>query len=97
MSFAVPLGPVKLEDEEGGHLSLEFAAITTNQTGAPVGSFLQTADGKLDEGVAKVLKSNGAICQGTIDLPPGEYTMSFAVRDNLNGQIGTVSAPLTVR
>lgn len=95
-SFAVPLAAVKLEDEEGGHLSLEFAAMATSETGASVGSFLQTADGKLSEGVAKALKSNGVICQGTIDLPPGEYTMSFAVRDNLNGQIGTVSAPLTV-
>jgi len=95
-SFAIPSGAVKLEDEEGGHLSLDFAAMATNETGAPAGSFSQTANGKLGESIAKALKSKGVICQGTIDLPPGEYTMSFAVRDNLSGQIGTVSAPLTV-
>jgi hypothetical protein len=33
---------------------------------------------------------------GSISLLPGEYRVTFGVRDNLSGLIGTVSAPLVV-
>jgi hypothetical protein len=31
-----------------------------------------------------------------LELPSGQYTVRFLMRDNLSGKIGSVSAPLTV-
>ena len=33
---------------------------------------------------------------GALDLAPGEYTVRFVVRDDLNGRIGSVAAPLKI-
>ena len=34
--------------------------------------------------------------QGTLELPPGEYSVRIVVRDNKDGNIGSLSAPLKV-
>ena len=35
-------------------------------------------------------------CNQTLDLPPGEYVLRLAVRDNTNGLIGTANGHTTV-
>jgi hypothetical protein len=32
-----------------------------------------------------------------IDLPPGNYELKFAVRDNLSQTLGTISVPIFVK
>lgn len=95
-SFAIPPGAITVDETDSNHLSLEFAAMATSETGSPVGSFSQSVDGRLSPAIASSIESQGVNYPGTIDLPPGQYTMSFAVRDILSRQIGTVSAPIVV-
>jgi hypothetical protein len=53
--------------------------------------------GKLKQETADKVKHGGMSVQVGVDLAPGSYEMRFAVRDNLNGEIGTVVFPLEVK
>lgn len=44
-----------------------------------------------------LLRRTGIRTQLALALAPGSYTLKFAVRDNLTGELGTVSYPLTVQ
>jgi hypothetical protein len=56
----------------------------------------KTTRGSLNaESLAKV-KKEGVFYTNSLQLPPGKYRVHFVVRNNLNGRIGSVTAPLTV-
>jgi hypothetical protein len=40
------------------------------------------------------MRQRGVLYKGALELPPGEYTVRFVVRDNLTGRTGSVSGPL---
>jgi len=95
-SFRISAEGAKVDEQDSNHISLQFAAVATNVTGVRAGVFSQTVDGKLNPDAAKAAKSEGLTYPGSITLLPGEYRVTFGVRDNLSGLIGTVSAPLVV-
>jgi hypothetical protein len=95
-SFRISAGGAKVDEQDSNHISLEFTALATNAAGVRSGVFSQTVDGKLNPDAAKAVKSEGLTYPGSISLLPGEYRVTFGVRDNLSGLIGTVSAPLVV-
>jgi hypothetical protein len=75
-------------------LNLDFMAVATgNGVSANTG---QTLQGALAGEIVLRLKVQGVGYKNTLELPPGQYQVRFVVRDNLNGKIGSVSAPLTV-
>lgn len=41
-------------------------------------------------------KSHGMAYKNMLELPPGQYSVRFVVRDNYSGRIGSISAPVTV-
>jgi hypothetical protein len=94
--FVLAPAATTIDEADNNHVSLEFAAMATTATGEPAGHFLQNLEGRLKPDAARKLKSEGATYPGTIDLAPGDYTVRFLIRDNLSGQMGTVSAPLNV-
>jgi hypothetical protein len=98
IGFEYVLAPsvATIDSGDSNHISLDFAAIATTPTGVPVGHFSETLVGNLTVETANTLNAKGAKVPGTIELPPGDYTLRFLVRDNLSGQMGSVSAPLTV-
>ena len=42
------------------------------------------------------IQHNGMTYRNGLNLPPGEYTVRFVVRDSLGNRTGSVAAPLTV-
>jgi fibronectin type 3 domain-containing protein len=38
----------------------------------------------------------GMLYRYLIEVPPGEYTVRFVVRDNVSGRIGSATAPLKI-
>jgi hypothetical protein len=59
-------------------------------------------DGKTMKGIANAqslarIKREGVVYKNFVQLPAGEYKVHFVVRNNLNGRIGSVTAPLTVK
>jgi hypothetical protein len=85
-----------LDDRDNNHLSLEFAALARDGKGVSVGTFSKAVEGHLADAMAAKIRTEGVRFPGGMDLPPGEYTLTFAVRDNLRKEIGTVSATLKV-
>jgi hypothetical protein len=95
-TFVIPPGAATLDEMNGNRISLDFAALAKDPAGVPSATFSKTLEGNLNADTAKGVKAQGVTFSGTMDLVPGEYSVSFAVRDNLNRQLGTVFAPLRV-
>ena len=81
------------EDKPGFDLDVLSVAI---KDGVAANSLSQTVRGTPTAETLAKLKAGGLAYKNAIELPPGKYTVRFVVRDNLNGKIGSVSAPLTV-
>ena len=85
-----------VDESDHNHLSVDFEAVAREPTGKIVADNGRTVEGHLrPETVAKV-RSSGITYKGGLDLPPGEYSVRFVVRDNLSGRVGSVAAPLTI-
>jgi len=52
---------------------------------------------KLQPEMMQKFRDTGVSVQQALDLAPGKYEIKFAVRDNLNGEIGSVGYPLEVK
>ena len=94
--FQLAPGETTIDEAEKNRVGLDFAAIATTPIGLPVGHFGQSLNGNLNAATVAAVKSKGIIYPGYIDLSPGDYTLRFLVRDDLSGQMGSVSAPLKV-
>ena len=94
--YGVGAGMVMLDEADKNHLSLEFLAMAKDSAGAPKEMFSKSVEGNLTRAVAQDIKKNGVKFPGKMELAPGEYTLRFAVRDNLSRQIGSVSTEIKV-
>ncbi len=92
--FILTPAALTIDEADNNHLSLDFAAVAKTGAGQPVAQFSKSAEGRLKPETAAKFKARGVKYSGEIELPPGEYTVRFVVRDNLSGRMGTVSAPL---
>jgi hypothetical protein len=56
----------------------------------------QRLKGNLDANSLAQVKKDGVFYKNALQLPPGEYQVHFVVRNNRSGQIGSVTAPLSI-
>jgi VWFA-related protein len=86
-----------INNAESNHFVLDFVALAKTPEGKtvdhPVG---QEIEAHLTPEKLAAFRQNGFAYNGALDLAPGEYTVRFVVRDDLNGHIGSVAAPLKV-
>ena len=94
--YAIPAGAIRVDPADENHLKLEFAAAARDSSGKMLGSFTKVVEGKLSDAQKKQVQEKGILFTGSMELPPGEYAMSFAVMDRVNENTGSVSAPLKV-
>ncbi len=94
--YAIPAAGIQVEAENGNQLQVEFAALARDPSDRMLGSFSKVIQGKLSEAQAGQVREKGILFTGTMELAPGEYTLSFAVKDRVNDKLGSVSAPLKV-
>ena len=94
--YAVPGPGINVEAENGNQLRLEFAALARDGAGKMLGSFSKVIGGKLSEAQAAQVREKGILFTGTMELAPGEYGLSFVVKDEVNDKLGSVAAPLKV-
>ena len=85
-----------VEESKANHLSLIFAALAKDALGKPKGTFSNVVEGDLAKTTTQQIEEKGVVFTGTMELEPGEYALTFLVRDNSSGRMGTVSAPLKV-
>lgn len=78
-------------------LNLEFAIVAvTSKGGTAADTISQTLQGAANPDTVAKLRAEGLAYNNVLELPAGQYTVRFVVRDNPTGKIGSVSAPLTV-
>ena len=94
--YAVPGAGIIVEAENGKQLRLEFAALARDGAGKMMGSYSKVIGGKLSEAQAVQVREKGVLFTGTMELSPGEYSLSFVVKDEVNDKLGSVTAPLKV-
>ncbi len=98
VQFGLHVAPegVTIEGERN-LMDLEFAIIAlTAKSGTAADTISQTLQGAAKPETLAKLRADGLAYSNALELPPGQYTVRFVVRDNPSGKIGSVSAPLTV-
>jgi VWFA-related protein len=94
--LTMPANFAQIDADNNNHVILEFAAIARTEDGSRAGETSKTMDGHLEPETAAQIRNHGMDYRGALTLPPGNYTVHFAVEDRLSGRIGSVSAPLKV-
>lgn len=96
LEVVLPANVASIDADDGNRLSLDFAAVARDEKGESKAMFSQTLQAKLKpEGVDEV-RGHGVTYTNSLELPPGDYSLRLVVRDNLNGRMGSVIAPLKV-
>jgi VWFA-related protein len=78
------------------HSDIEFQVGAFGSDGKLIRMESQSAEGNLSVDEYQKLVKNGIPVKVAMTLKPGRYTARLAVRDNLNGNLGTLDMPLTV-
>jgi hypothetical protein len=80
----------------GNHFQLDVLTIA-EKGGKQVAKLTQVVQGGLPADQLAVVKAHGVGYKNSLELPPGDYTVRFIVRDKLSGKVGTLSAPLSIQ
>jgi hypothetical protein len=78
------------------HFQLDVWAIA-ERGDRQVAKLAQVVQGSLPPEQLEVVKAHGVGYKNTLELPPGDYTVRFVVRDKISGKVGSVSVPLTIK
>jgi VWFA-related protein len=100
VAFQITLPPhaATMDETAGQHkVSLNFIALARTPQGDDAADFVKKMDGVLKPEVAWRLDLGGIKFDSTVVLAPGYYNVRFIVRDNLSGNIGSVTAPVVVK
>ncbi|MGC2322295.1 MAG: VWA domain-containing protein [Terriglobales bacterium] len=92
----LPANAALVVESDQNHMSIDFDAAARAPNGKVVASNGRTLDAHLKPESLQQIRSSGITYKGALDLPSGQYTVRFVVRDNLSGRMGSLAAPLTV-
>jgi VWFA-related protein len=88
---------IMIDAGKGNAVNLEVTTLAFDSNRKVVASMSQAIATQFDaERVPKIIQTGIGIPE-KVDLPPGNYEVKFAVRDNLTGLLGTISVPLEVK
>jgi VWFA-related protein len=93
--FRVPMGNFTVEDDggKGKKLNLDFV-VSAMRNGRIVDSKGSTVATTVTNEQFQQVQEKGLLMQIELSLPPGQYELALAVRDNPTGMIGTLSVPV---
>jgi len=94
--LTMPANFAMIDNNSSNHMLLEIVAVARSATGETAGEFSKTMDGHLQADSVMQIRNHGMDYRGALTLPPGDYTVRFAVLDRLSGRLGSVAAPLRV-
>jgi hypothetical protein len=81
----------KQEADNKFHASFDVVGFLANDTGKSMGGFSQTVSASLSAEDYKRALSYGISYTGHATVPPGEFQLRAAVRDNETGRLGSMS------
>ncbi len=94
--LVLPPGFPSVDESEDNHMVVDIAAAARTPDGDQVADLSQHIDLRLKPASLEQIQQNGMTYRNGLQLPPGEYTVRFVVRDALGNRMGSVAAPVTV-
>ena len=85
-----------VDESDQNHMVVDIGAVARNLNGDAVAEFSQRIDSHLKSEGLEQIQHNGMTYRNGLQLPPGEYTVRFVVRDSLGNRVGSVAAPVKV-
>jgi hypothetical protein len=85
-----------MDDSDQNHMVVDIAAVAKNPKGDAVSDTAKRIDTHLKPDGLEQIEHNGMTYRGMLQLPPGDYTVRFAVRDALGNPTGSVAARVNV-
>jgi VWFA-related protein len=96
-AVAVPAQTITVVSSDDTHFSVRLVLTARGAEGKSLASFDQMINGtNIKPADVDKARQLPFVHQGTLELPPGEYSVRIVVRDNKDGNIGSLSAPLKV-
>jgi hypothetical protein len=77
-------------------LDLDITAVVRDHQAKDIAHVSRTLQGKLNAQTAAEIQKRGVLYADKFELPPGDFTVRFVVRDNATGRIGSVSTALKI-
>jgi VWFA-related protein len=96
-AVAVPAQTITIVGSDDTHFSVRLILTARGADGKSAASFDQMINGtNIKTGDVDKVRLLPFVHQGMLDLPPGDYSVRVVLRDNKNGKIGSLTAPLKV-
>jgi VWFA-related protein len=94
--LVMPANFVSVDESDQNHMVVDIAAAARNPKGEVVAELSQRVDSHLKSDGLEQIQHHGMTYRNALDLPPGEYTVRFVIRDSLDNRVGSVAAPVKV-
>jgi hypothetical protein len=94
--LVLPANFASVDESDQNHMVVDIAAVARNPDGNVVAEFSQRVEANLKLDGLEQIQHNGMTYRNGLQLPPGEYTVRFVVRDSLSNRVGSVVAPIKV-
>jgi len=99
VTFAMMVPPkvARVDSDDKNHMHVDIAYAVWTASGQDAGHKGTSYNLNLNPTQLQQIDTNGLGYGDTLELAPGSYRLRVVVRDNLTGQIGSVSAPLELK
>ena len=95
-NLVMPANFASVDESDQNHMVIDVAAVAKNPAGEVAAEVSQRIDTHLKSDGLEQIQHHGMTYRNALELPSGEYTVRFAVRDSLGNRVGSVAAPLNV-
>jgi hypothetical protein len=98
MQFDLVMPPnfASVDESDQNHMVVDIAAVARNANGEAVAEFSQRIETHLKPDGLEQIQHNGMTYRNALQLPPGDYTVRFVVRDSIGNRTGSVAAKVNV-
>lgn len=91
--ISVAPGGLTVNEDDHNHLKLGIVVYAEDAKGNRVGDVTKDLNAHMQDRNYVMFKQQGFGYTDVLEVPPGEFTVKFIVRDDLSGKMGTVTAP----
>jgi hypothetical protein len=85
-----------VDEADQNHFAVDIAAVARNGKGETIGEVSQKINTHLKPDGFAQIQQNGMTYRNALQLPPGDYTVRFVVRDSLGDRTGSIAVPVKV-
>jgi hypothetical protein len=96
-AMTVPAKAAKVDLGDKNHIHVDIAYVVWTTTGQDAAHKGTSYNLNLNPAQLQQIDTDGLGYGDTMELSPGSYRLRLVVRDNLTGQIGSVSTPLEIK